>query len=104
MIIQALAGIILGLAVFGALMWSGYRAALTEGAVRYVNAALSVSTLLGMVAVTNNWPGPALIVGLGCALLGLIAVRYEAGWSRLLPLMQAIFGGALTIGLPWMGG
>lgn len=99
-----LAGIVLAAFIFAALLWSVYRAVVTEGSTRLVAVLLSLNTLIGMGMLTLLEVIPALIAGVGLVILGALAIRNDPGWSKLLPFVQVIFGIVLIVGLPWIIG
>lgn len=98
--VELLGGIALAAFVFAALLWSIYRAVVTNGRKRVVAVLLSLTTLFGMMALTWLWVIPAQIAGGALIVLGLAAIWTDPGWSKLLPLVQAVFGVVLIVGLP----
>ncbi len=99
---ELLGGIALAAFVFAALLWSIYRAVVTEGRMRVVAILLSLTTLFGMATLSWLWVVPAQITGAALIVLGLMAIWTDPGWSKLLPFVQAIFGVVLIVGLPWL--
>jgi len=98
---ELLAGIALAAFLFSAFLWSIYRSVMTKGRARQVNIFLGIFTLLGLIAISNTWQILALSAGVPLAILSLVAIWYDKGWSKLLPLVQLLFGIALILGLPW---
>lgn len=90
--IPALIGIILATALFAALMWSIYRAVVTQGYLRINAICVSLATLLGMAGITWTIPAFIMIAAPACFLFGLAQMMTDPGWSKLLPLVQVILG------------
>lgn len=99
--VELLIGVVLAAFLFAALMWSIYRAVTSSGRARLNATLLSLTTILGMGTVTYSWVDLAMASGSGLVVFGLIAVLKDPGWGKLLPLVQAGFGVALIMGLPW---
>ena len=102
MIVELFAGTLLALLLFAALLWSSYRAFMTKGGWRLNAGALSLATLGGMLTITYLSPGPGAVAGLVCVVCGLAATWHDPRWSKLLPLVQCLFGLVLITGLPWV--
>lgn len=103
MIFQLLIGIVIAAAIFASLLWSIYRGTTTVGMTRSVALLLSFDTVLAMGAISFNSPNLGSFFG-GCLVtLGVISIWLDQGWSRLLPLVQVIFGIVLILGLPFVG-
>lgn len=96
-----LAGIVIAALLFSALLWSVYRAVTTTGRLRLHAGALAFFTVLGMVSISLNAPGMAILTGAGCAGMGAMGIWSETRWSKLMPLVQLLFGLALIARLPW---
>ena len=90
--IDILIGIVLAALLFAALLWSIYRTFTAEGNLRLSQMCAAIFTLGGAAAATYNMYSTAMICGVGCLFAGIIAMRFETRWSRLLPLLQAVFG------------
>jgi len=100
-IFTLLAGVALALPLFAALLWSLAQAVRRRGALRIAHVAAGLLTLAAMAALSGEAPAAATAAGALLALAGLAASALERGWNRLLPLVQAIAGGALAAGLPF---
>lgn len=90
--IPLLIGTILAAALFSALLWSIYRAVMTEGFKRINAVCLSLGTLLGMAGITWGVPVLLMIAAPACFLFGLAQTMTDPGWSKLLPLVQTVLG------------
>ena len=100
--LEILGGIAIAAFVFAALLWSIYRAVTTAGHLRMVHLLLAINTILGMQALSFGSPIFGQFVGGGLVVIGTFALWYDDGWSKLLPLVQILFGGVLIVGLPWL--
>ena len=88
-----LLGIAIAAAVFAALLWSIYRAVIVTGRLRINYTLLSLSTLLVVTGITWNLTMLTLTSAMSLAVTAVIAIIYEARWSKLLPLVQLVLGG-----------
>lgn len=100
--LEIMGGIALSAFLFAALLWSIYRAAVTSGKLRINATFLTIYTLLGMVALTYSWVVMAQVTGVLIIITALVAIWTDPGWSKLLPVVQALFGVVLIVGLPWL--
>lgn len=96
-----LAGIAIAAFVFAALLWSIYRAVTSEGRERLVHLLCALSTIMAMFAITYGSPGHGAFAGASLAVIAAFAFWYDKGWSKLLPVVQILFGIVLIVGLPW---
>jgi len=90
--ITLMAGAILAAALFAALLWSIYRAVVTQGMLRINASVLSLGTVLGMAGITWSIPTLVMIAAPACFLFGLAQMMTDPGWSKLLPLVQMALG------------
>lgn len=88
-----LIGIVIAACIFAALLWSIYRAVVTTGRLRTTYIVLALSTLMVVSGIT--WTLNALLLTASVSLIvtAIIAMIYEARWSKLLPLAQLLLGG-----------
>lgn len=96
-----MAGMLIALPVFAATLWSLTQTVRRTGALRGAHAGALVLTLAAMAALSAEAPGPGAILGALLAAAGLVAAALEAGWNRLLPLVQTAAGLALAFRLPF---
>ena len=94
--IVILIGIVLGVGLFSALLWSIYRAVVTKGFLRINAIVLSLATLAGMAGMTYQIPFLVMIAAPACLLFGLAQIMTDPGWSKLLPLVQFGLGFVLV--------
>jgi hypothetical protein len=90
--ITLLGGAVLGVLIFSALIWSIYRAVVTNGFLRINAIVLTLGTLLGMAGLTYQNPIFIMIAAPACLLFGLAQMMTDPRWSKLLPLMQFLLG------------
>lgn len=98
-----LAAIVLAAALFGATLWSFAQIVQARGALRIAHGAAFLCTLAGMACLSLAEPDLAMLAGGALALAALVAAALERRWSRLLPLAQLAFAGALLARLPFGG-
>jgi len=96
-----LGGILLAAAIFGATLYSAAQAIRSTKTLRFTHIALILATLAGMTAIQFLAPLPAAAAGLALIAAGATAAALEKGASKLLPLIQLIFGIVLATGLPF---
>lgn len=87
-----LLGIIIGVSLFSALLWSIYRAVITKGFLRINAIVLSLATLLGMYGITYYTPTLVMIAAPACLLFGLAQMMTDPKWTKLFPMVQFILG------------
>ncbi|MEM9048877.1 MAG: hypothetical protein AAGC92_09170 [Pseudomonadota bacterium] len=100
-ILALLGGIAIAAGVFSAFLWSAYQIVMARGSLRFCHAALVVLTVAGMASLQAAEANLAGLVGAGLLAAALAGIVLETRWSRLLPALQAVFGVALFIGLPF---
>ena len=99
-IITLLAGILVAAILFASVLWSFAQAFQRRGQIRVTYLALMALTVLGMATVTYRLDIPMRVAGVALIVAGALAIREETGSSRLLPMIQLLFGLALLLGLP----
>jgi hypothetical protein len=99
-LIYILLGILIAATLFGSLLWSFTQAFRRSGLLRNAYLALVLLTIGGMATVSWGLNVEMRLVGVGLLIFGAIAVVSERGSSRLLPLVQVLFGLVLLLGLP----
>lgn len=95
-----LAGILIAATLFASVLWSFAQAFQRSGRLRNIYLALVLLTIGGMAAVSRGLNVEMRILGAGLIIFGALAVFYEHGSSRFLPLVQLLFGLVLLLGLP----
>ncbi|MEM9011786.1 MAG: hypothetical protein AAGE18_11195 [Pseudomonadota bacterium] len=100
-IFALLAGIVIAVGVFGATLWSFAQILLARGALRWTHGLSLLATIAGMAAITLVSPPAALAAGAALVLSAAVAGWLERRWTRLLPILQIVFGLALATGLPF---
>ncbi len=90
--ITMLGGVVLGVLIFSALLWSIYRAVVTKGYLRINAIVLSLATLLGMAGISYQNPTFIMIAAPACLLFGLAQMMTDPKWNKLLPLVQFALG------------
>ena len=96
-----LGGLMIAMGLFASLGWSVVRALQLHGPMRAWHAAHAAMIMIGMALVSAEWAGLSRIAGAVLVLSGFAVARVEAGGSKLLPLLGAVFGIALLLGLPF---
>jgi hypothetical protein len=100
-ILHLLLGATLAVSIFFAMLWSVVQAVRHRRWLRWghLGAALATVALFALASFEVSFLGLQAAGGAlaACALVALIA---ESGWTRLLPLIQVAFGGAMVAGLP----
>lgn len=99
--VYILAGILVAATLFASVLWSFAQAFLRKGWLRNAYMALVLLTVGGMATVSWGLNAEMRLAGAGLLLLGGYAAFAERGTSRLLPLVQALFGLVLLLGLPF---
>jgi hypothetical protein len=99
-LVTLLAGILMAAILFASVLWSFAQAFQQRGQVRLVYLALMALTVIGMATVSYRSGIPMRITGAALIAAGALAIRAETGTSRLLPLVQLLFGLVLLLGLP----
>ena len=99
-LIPLLVGILLAATLFASVLWSLAQAFQRRGRLRNYHLALALLTIGGMATVSWALDVEMRLVGIGLLVFGALAVWAERGTSRLLPLIQLLFGLALLLGLP----
>ncbi len=100
-IFELLGGILLGFGAFAAMFWALWQAVVTKGLRRWLHAGAGLGTLAGMATISLVSPILALIAGVVTVASALALTFVTPGWTRLLPLVLALFGAALVLGLPF---
>lgn len=95
-----LAGILIAATLFASVLWSCAQAFQRSGRLRNTYLALVLLTIGGMAAVSWGLNVEMRILGAALIIFGALAVFYERGSSRFLPLVQLLFGLVLLLGLP----
>lgn len=96
-----MAGVLLAVASFAAMIFSVARAVQERGWLRRAHLGVIIGTIASMASISLVSPGLALISGGALLLSGLGAAFLETGWNRLLPLIAAGFGLVIAAGLPF---
>lgn len=99
--IPLLLGIFIAATLFGALLWAGYQASITQGRQRHLNLATVILTVATMAMITYGLTLPGRTIGAALAGTALFVTTYEIGWSRLLPLTLSALGAFALIGIPF---
>ena len=100
-ILHLLLGATMAVAVFFAMLWSVVQAVRRRGLLRWGHLGAAVATLALFAIASREAPFQWLQIAGGLMATGaLAALVAERGWTRLLPLIQAVFGGAMVAGLP----
>lgn len=98
--ITILAGILLAATLFASVLWSFAQAFQRRGWLRNAYMALVLLTIGGMATVSLALNTEMRLAGAGLILFGAFAALAERGSSRLLPMIQLLFGLVLLFGLP----
>lgn len=99
--IYILAGILIAATLFASVLWSFAQAFLRSGRLRNIYLTLVLLTVGGMATVSWGLNIEMRLAGGGLMILSAIAFYCERGSSRLLPMIQFLFGLALLLGLPF---
>jgi hypothetical protein len=100
-VVVLMAGALLALPLFLALVFSLARAASRTGRLRQAHVAAAALTLAMMAAVSLEAPLPAAAAGVALALAAAVAFWLEERWNKVLPLFQCAAGLAIAFGLPF---
>ena len=95
-----LAGILIAATLFVSVLWSFAQALRNTDLMRRTYAALAALTIAGMAAVSYDLTLMMKLNGAVLIYFGVVAVHMESGSSKLLPLVQLLFGLILLAGLP----
>lgn len=96
-----MAGILLAAFIFGATLYALLQAIRTKKRQRIANLGLILGTIGGMAAVQYFNPIAAMVAGCVLVFSAAIAVWYEGGLSKFLPVILGLFGAMLVAGLPF---
>lgn len=96
-----LAGILIAATLFGSVLWSFAQAFQRSGWLRNVYLMLALLTVGGMATVSWGLNIEMRLAGAGLIAFGGLATFAERGSSRLLPMIQFLFGLVLLLGLPF---
>ncbi len=99
--IYILAGILIAATLFASVLWSFAQAFLSNGWLRNVYLVLVLLTVGGMATVSLGLNIEMRLAGGGLVILSAVAFYCERGSTRLLPMIQLLFGLALLLGLPF---
>ena len=99
--ITILAGILIAATLFASVLWSFAQAFQRQGWLRSAYMALVLLTVGGMATVSLGLHAEMRLAGAGLILFGGFAAFAERGSSRLLPMIQLLFGLVLLLGLPF---
>ena len=98
--IYILAGTLIAATLFASVLWSFAQAFLSGGWLRNVYLVLVLLTVGGMATVSLGLSVEMRLAGAALTILSAIAFYRERGSTRLLPMIQFLFGLALLLGLP----